>query len=756
MKNLKTCIVVFAALTAHLAHAQIADDARDWPSVVPTPILDVPMRDAAITRGPDSMYYLTGTLAAEDGARRQPLDLKSTILATTASKNPDFDNCRVIKLWRSSDLKTWEDLGVVWDMKEDVFGARGDRFYPAIQYQREARYAPGPQGYDTNLGCTEPELHFIKGDWYICYSISGHGTALLKSESGKPSGPYALWGHITFAHGSPSMFWDKKDEFGGDDAVYWLFGGGWIAKMTDDLKALAEPPTLIRPQHERPPAWAKAPTFFDHPLSVGSHGVFLFKHRGRYYVTAGDWTHRLGTPCDDTYLAYADSPRGPWSRRHLMIPHGGGITVFQGPRNSAVPRFTYPQQAFYLGSVSKIAKPATEVEKAKNDLPFYATFFGHDDRAIFRDRPSFIPLEWTGPQRPVYGLHDDCESFPRKPQHVFTERGPWPWMKPALQGLKMRDVSVRKMPDGYLVLSGSIYGQPKELCVYRSKDMLHWEKVGPVWTYDQIEWLPVKLPLPALKPGDTPWQHTFWDTQVLFWKGTYYIAFDIFMRDDHPEHRGCGVLKSTTGKLEGPYISLGKVGGQLGKDSGPIMPNFFEGSDGKLYAKNWLNWKQVVAEADLDVPGWKWDYKPVDGGVFKHRTRMDPFGIEGVAGKILFMTAGNGPGGWTEENSYDVNYVTAATPWGPVISERMRVIPHAAAANCFQDNTGKWWRICFGSDATGPWNDMLGFLPLRVEHSGEELIVDVEVSPDEHQKRIMGGGAVAEVKTVGETVDSPR
>jgi hypothetical protein len=35
---------------------------RDWPCVVVTPILDVSMRDTAITRGPDGAYYLTGTL----------------------------------------------------------------------------------------------------------------------------------------------------------------------------------------------------------------------------------------------------------------------------------------------------------------------------------------------------------------------------------------------------------------------------------------------------------------------------------------------------------------------------------------------------------------------------------------------------------------------------------------------------------------------------------------------------------------------
>ncbi len=753
--RMRRCWLLPAAALAIQAANGFAND-RDWPSVVPASALDVPMRDAAIVRGPDGSYYLTGTLAAESGARREPPDLRPTRLATAGSKHPDFDNCRVIKLWRSKDLKNWLDLGVVWDLARDVFGPDGDANHERVKWMRSTRYSNDPRGGEVNLGITEPELHYIQGGWYLCFSMNNRGTGLLKSKTGKPEGPYACVGRITAMGGSPSMFEDD------DGVVYWLMDGGWIARMKDGLTGLAEAPRLIRPANDRPPDWMAekgAEIFPDHPRSVGEHGAFLFKNRGRYYLTAGEWTRRLGTPCDDTYIAYADSLGGPWSARHLMVPHGGGVTVFQGPRNSAVPKYSYPQRAFFAKSVSKLAKPLAEVEKAKEDAPFYATFFGNDGNAILRDRPAFLPLEWTGPERPAPLLWADCESYPRKPQHVITERGPWARMRPFLGGLSIRDVHVRKMPDGHLYLSGSIIGKPKELFVYRTKDMLTWEEIGPLWTYDQIEWIPEKLPMPDLKPGETPWQHVFWDTQVIHGNGTFYIAFDIFMREDHPEHRGCGVLKSASGKIEGPYVSLGKVGGQLGQDSGPIMPNFFHGPDGQLYAKNWLDWKQVVAKADLETPGWKWDYKPVDGGIYKHIPRMDPFGIEGVDGKILFTTAGNGPESrpwpaWSDEYSYDVNYVTAATPWGPVVSEKMRTIPHAAAANCFQDFEGAWWRVFFGSDGTSAWNDQLGFLPLELEHDGNELIVRVPEPKelDERRLRIIGGGKVAEIRTVQETL----
>ena len=177
--------------------------------------------------------------------------------------------------------------------------------------------------------------------------------------------------------------------------------------------------------------------------------MFLFKNCGRYYLTAAERTNRLNASCDDTFVAMATNVYGPYDQRTLMVPHGGGITVFRGPRSSAVPKYYYPQQAHFLGTVSRLVQPKEEVDKAKDDDTLYATFFGNDERAMFRDRPAFLPLEWTGPERfhVYFGFHD-FESQPLKPLCVFTERGPWPWMKPLLPGERHRDIKVLAAPDG--------------------------------------------------------------------------------------------------------------------------------------------------------------------------------------------------------------------------------------------------------------------------------------------------------------------
>ena len=54
-----------AAAQGGAADGMKSTPGRDWPSVVPAPAIDVPMRDAAITRAPDGTYFLTCTLGRE-------------------------------------------------------------------------------------------------------------------------------------------------------------------------------------------------------------------------------------------------------------------------------------------------------------------------------------------------------------------------------------------------------------------------------------------------------------------------------------------------------------------------------------------------------------------------------------------------------------------------------------------------------------------------------------------------------------------
>jgi hypothetical protein len=443
------------------------------------------------------------------------------------------------------------------------------------------------------------------------------------------------------------------------------------------------------------------------------------------------------------------------------VPHGGGLTVFPGPASSAVPKYHYPQQHHFLNSVSQYAKPKAEVAKGKADPTFYATFSGNDGRAIFRDRPGFLPLEWTGPERCEFIFYD-VESKPRKPVNVFTERGPWPWMKPLLPGERHRDIKVCAAPDGNYYFTGSTYNYPGQLMIWKSKDLARWERIGPVWTYEQIEWLPEKKPMPknaypfdpnGLQPA---WKHVFWQTFVTWWKDTFYITFCIF-DNDNPPGRGVTALKSTTGKIEGPYVSLGKVGGQLGKDPGPVFDDYMFDHDGTLYASDWQHWRDYVAVADLNKPGWKWDWKKVDHGIYDIMERGDVCSVDSVEGVPIFCfrSAGRLSYGEIGMHTYDVNYVPMESVWGPVIKgAKPRNIPHVAMSNLFKDHQGRWWSSVFGSsEPPVPWSEKFGLVPLRVEKLGDkDVFIDVADHPSDELKRIIGGGQIAEVQTVQETI----
>ena len=736
----RTVLMGCGLLLGIIAGAAVPD--RDWPSVEVTPSLDVPMRDTAITRGPDGMYYLTGTL----GVRKADWPDSSD-----SSDLYDFENSHQIKLWKSKDLKLWEEIGVVWDI--DRQKGRGNWHWTAYwRAPMEARYRPPVRGV------TAPELHYIKNNWYLCFSMNGQGTGLLKSSSGKPEGPYEEVGQITTKGGDPSMFEDD------DGKVYWLFDGGYIARMTEDLTALAERPRILVPAHD-PSAPLKKneaknwPEFkwADDPMQVGARGAFLFKVGNRYYLTAADYNSRLGRPCNDTWVAYADNIYGPYSERHLMVPHGGGITVFRGPSSSAI-------AAKYRGPYDSQKKQHIEGEQ------LYASFYGADERAIVRDRPSFLPLEWVGPDRWDVYFFKHAESFPRKPQAVFTECGPWSRMKPLPFKEQMRDISILNAPDGFYYLTCSGVSRPGELVVYRSSDLASWEEFKTVWRYEDIEWLPQKIeaiPGDSREAGRARFARTFWDVGMKYLQGTYWIWFNIFPEEMQglggPEHHGSGVLRSTTGKPEGPYESLGRKGGHYARDPEGGAPRPFLGNDGKLYANAVINWAPKVAEADLTQSGdWRklWKFTDVDlqGAAFA----SDGWGgVCSINGKYVFIgTRWGGPvcnphleNGGKHFGTYDFSYATGPTPWGPF----GRPKPMARNGGMFQDKGGNWWMIFFGNDGTGPWWQRPGLVPLTVTDDGRDIFIDVKMPPySEYELRIMGGGEIADVKTALETLEEKR
>ena len=94
MNNRLLGLLVWGSLTLLLAPLVALHGAENG-AVAPAglrKLLDTPLRDPSICRGPDGTYYLTGTSEPFWG----------------------YNNENGIRVWKSKDLTTWEPLGTVW------------------------------------------------------------------------------------------------------------------------------------------------------------------------------------------------------------------------------------------------------------------------------------------------------------------------------------------------------------------------------------------------------------------------------------------------------------------------------------------------------------------------------------------------------------------------------------------------------------------------------------------------------------------
>jgi len=255
-------------------------------------LMDVPLRDPSVCVSPDGTYYLTGTSEPFWG----------------------FNNDNGIRLWRSSDRVAWEPLGTVWRYGESPWHRR---FLEACK------------------PLWAPEIHYLKGTFWLTYSMPGwdntaktSGSGLLKSTSGKPEGPYVdmqpeerLGDEI-----DATLFQDRDGE------VYFAWHSGKIAKLKSDLSGLAEPYHWLRStvgdtnpdHHSGLCAGIFGKDSFDH---VGYEGMFLFQRGGLYYLCGSD-------QIDGRYscmVATSKSLLGPYSERYEAIRDGGHNAFFVEP-----------------------------------------------------------------------------------------------------------------------------------------------------------------------------------------------------------------------------------------------------------------------------------------------------------------------------------------------------------------------------------------------------------------------------------------
>ncbi|WP_367183805.1 family 43 glycosylhydrolase [uncultured Bacteroides sp.] len=289
----------------------------------------------------------------------------------------------------------------------------------------------------------------------------------------------------------------------------------------------------------------------------------------------------------------------------------------------------------------------------------------------------------------------------------------------------MRDTWVTLGPDGYYYMTGTTADPNRKfvgqihcwdwndgLYLWRSKDLKNWESRGLIWSMEKDgTWQ--KNPKVYKKgekyakksingdPLDNKF-HAVWAPEMHYIKSAKNW-FIVACMNESDGGRGSFVLRSTTGKPEGPYVNI------EGNKDKALYPNIdgslFEDTDGTVYfvghnhyiakmksdmsdiAEDFVKMKESSYDPEPYIEGafiFKYEGKyHLVQAIWAHRTKEGDTYVEqkGVTNK-------------NTRYSYDCVIATADNVYGPY-SKRYTAIIGGGHNNLFQDKDGNWWATMF-------------------------------------------------------------
>lgn len=267
---------------------------------------------------------------------------------------------------------------------------------------------------------------------------------------------------------------------------------------------------------------------------------------------------------------------------------------------------------------------------------------------------------------------------------------PVPAVKP-LFDYPVRDTSVCLGPDGIYYLTGTT-GAPtwwktnEGIRLWKSKDLKTWEPLGLVWSFEK----------------DAAWQkgkdgnRAIWAPELHYFKKTFWLAYCV-------NYGGTGILRSKTGKAEGPYEDV-KPDGPL---TGEIDASLFADDDGKVYFL-WQNGKIARMKDDMS-------------GFAEEPRLLKPTNGPHVGFEAAFLTKINGRyhliGAEFNERqgtrTYDCMAASSDSVYGPY-GDRYLAMPCTGHNVLFKDKKGTWWSTFFGNDSLAPFKEKAAILKVAV------------------------------------------
>ncbi len=299
-----------------------------------------------------------------------------------------------------------------------------------------------------------------------------------------------------------------------------------------------------------------------------------------------------------------------------------------------------------------------------------------------------------------------------------------PNLKPLIPDMQLRDTIVRPGGDGNYYLTGStgadIWDFNSGVELWRSPDLQHWEYVGLVWSLAKnATW--------EKEPRDLHGKPTvtIWAPEIIYLKKlkTYVIVLSM-------APGGISMLKSTTGKPEGPYVNTVPGGKQL---RGGIDATLFEDDDGKVYFANAGGGTINLMKDDLSgfAETRKVELLHPDLNPAHHAAKVVQRGMKGFGheGAVLFKANGRYYHGAVDdyEGRYSSCVAMSTNIWGPYDNWH-ETVPCGGGTDFFQDKQGNWWGAFFGNDNAAPFREKPAIV--KIDFAADGKIVVAKDQPD--------------------------
>ena len=299
----------------------------------------------------------------------------------------------------------------------------------------------------------------------------------------------------------------------------------------------------------------------------------------------------------------------------------------------------------------------------------------------------------------------------------IIKKGLLPPIKPLME-LHLRDAVVCVGGDDNYYLTGSsgnnIWAWAKGVELWKSPDLKNWSYLGLIWSIEkegiwEKQWQDLHG-----KPA-----RALWAPELHYVKNNYFIVLSM-------PPTGISILKSTTGKPEGPYIHATAVTDKPFVRG--IDPTLIQDDDESVYF-TWSGANKIAKIKD-DMSDFAEPFRNIvlqnpDHDSAHHSAKCMGRGSNdlGHEGAILFKANGKYYLGAADEyeGRYSSCVAISDNIYGPY-SNRHESVPCAGGCNFFKDKKGNWWATYFGNDDQSPWREKPGIVKIDFDKDGKIIV----------------------------------